>query len=109
MIYLSASMPQYQDILLEKLKHLKNIADAHQIHLIYLVPNLSLNESSDWKRHLIHPLQNNSNLQIIDMAKPHVYLKLFDSALYHDKVHLHDEGADLYTQLLAEAYIKLED
>ena len=100
---------EHTDILLEKLKHLNNIADAHQIHLIYLVPNLSLNESSDWKKHLIHPLQNDSTLQIIDMAKPQVYAELFDSALYHDKVHLHEEGADLYTQLLAEAYIKLED
>ena len=99
---------EHTDILLEKLKHLNNIAVTHQIHLIYLVPNLSLNESSDWKKHFIHPLQNDSTLHIIDMAQPQVYPELFDSALYHDKVHLHEDGADLYTQLLAKAYINLE-
>lgn len=99
---------EHTDILLEKLKHLNNIADAHQIHLIYLVPNLSLNESSDWKRHLIHPLQEDSNLEIIDMGQPQIYPGLFNPEQYHDKVHLHEDGADLYTQLLADAYLELE-
>tara|TARA_Y100000385_G_C13062598_1_gene625113 strand:- start:655 stop:1551 length:897 start_codon:yes stop_codon:yes gene_type:complete len=92
----------------EKLKLVNNIAKSHQIRLIYLVPNLSLDNSTDWKVHLIHPLQKDSTLEIIDMAQPQLYPELFDPDLYYDDIHLHKDGANLYTQLVADAYLKLE-
>ena len=99
---------QHASLVIAQLKHIHEIAKRHQIRLIYLVPNLSLSNSSDWKVHLIHPLQEDSNLEIIDMGQPQIYPGLFSPEQYHDKVHLHEDGADLYTQLLADAYLELE-
>ena len=95
-------------IILRKLKYINEIAHLHRIQLIYLVPSLLFEESSDWKIHLIHSLEKDSSLQIIDMGQPQRYPELFDPAQYHDKIHLHKDGANLYTQRLAEAYLELE-
>ncbi|MBA99755.1 MAG: hypothetical protein CMN34_02390 [Saprospirales bacterium] len=99
--------PEHTSIVVKQLKHIQEIAKKHQIRLIYLVPNLFLDESSDWKTHLIHPLQKDSSLQIIDMGQPHRYPRIFSPYQYHDKVHLHEDGANLYTQLLVDAYLEL--
>ena len=42
------------------------------------------------------------------MAQPQLYPELFDPDLYYDDIHLHKDGANLYTQLVADAYLKLE-
>lgn len=96
------------DMILEKLRHVNEIANKHQIRLIYLVPNLLFEESSIWKTHLIYTLDKDPTLEIIDMGQPKLYPELFDPDLYYDIRHLNEDGANLYTRYLADAYLDLE-
>ena len=42
------------------------------------------------------------------MGQPNLYPELFDPDQYYDIRHLNEDGANLYTRYLADAYLNLE-